>query len=104
MSRYLAAFLIFSSGCSFFTPFFLAPISMTNPSPRKKTRTGLCKETNAENRGESGKGKTLYDMLQVPKTASKAEIKKAYYALAKEVNPVKPSHLAPGTFLKKDLF
>jgi hypothetical protein len=58
---------------------------MTNPSPRKKTRTGICKETNAENHGESGEVKTLYDMLQVPKTASKAEIKKAYYALAKEV-------------------
>ena len=59
-------------------------------SPRKKARTGHGgKAVAGTSREDSPAERTLYDVLQVPKTASKADIKKAYYALAREVHPDK---------------
>ena len=57
-------------------------------SPRKKARTGH-NDVAGTGREDSPAERTLYDVLQVPKTASKADIKKAYYALAREVHPDK---------------
>ena len=62
------------------------------PSPRKKARkagSGGADDGAAGGETCQDMQKSLYDLLQVPKTASKADIKKAYYALAKEVHPDK---------------